>query len=155
MASGHDQTSRNAFEARARIYTSIKNRTIRPIQYMNSLATGLLERCRDLGIELTPTDRGVRCVAPSGTMTAELRDLIAASRERLRDLLLFEEDVLEGIPFCEEQGQSSSASPAWSLEVSAAADFVLLLAPDDLPSTPFELEYGRHVVDASRFLESL
>ena len=38
---------------------------------------------------------------------------------------------------------------------AALADFVLLLAPDDLPAEPFELNPWATIVDRTRFLKSL
>ena len=44
----------------------------------------------------------------------------------------------------------------WPVDLAALADWVLLLAPDDLPTTP--LEFGGHycvVVDRCKFIASL
>ncbi|MBI2481341.1 MAG: hypothetical protein HYV60_22685, partial [Planctomycetia bacterium] len=44
----------------------------------------------------------------------------------------------------------------WPSDIAAAADFALLLTPDDLPATPFDFG-GPHciVVDADKFLRWL
>lgn len=55
---------------------------------MTPLASQLISECRRLGIELSPTDRGVKCTAPVGTMTPELQAAIKINRDRIRELLL-------------------------------------------------------------------
>jgi len=56
----------------------------------------------------------------------------------------------------ERQRPNKPRGGDWPADVAAAADFALLLTPDDLPATPFDFG-GPHciVVDAGKFLRSL
>jgi hypothetical protein len=144
-----------ALAARVRV-SLILNKNLQNLA-MNALATNVIDRCRSLGIELVPTVRGVKCLAPAGTMTKDLKAVIVAKRDEIRELLLQEaspDDLAAEIDF--DTSEPIPPSPAtWPADVGALADFVMLLSVQDLPTAPFELDSGRTVVDTSKFLRSL
>lgn len=125
---------------------------------MTSLATQVIERCRSLGIKLIPTDQGVKCLAPAGTMTRDLQAVIKAKRNEIRDRLV-EEDGLDRDAAEFEFGSYEPTPPLpvtyWPAGVGKRADFAMLLTAEDLPTAPFEVSRGRVVVNPEKFLRAL
>ncbi len=124
---------------------------------MPTLASKIIDHCRGLGIELLPTETGIRCLAPLGALTSELQDLLKAKRDNVRDALIEEEasfDQAFAISFDDSPAQLPPQRQ-WSTVDGAVADFVLLLTPYDLPEPPFELDGYRTVVDSEKYLRAL
>lgn len=129
----------------------MNNPTVLPIMTTTS---ELLSECDRRGITVQLFGGGFKCQAPSGAMTAELHAALAASKDEVRSILQAEkrtEDVTDVTGSAE--AHQSTAEPTSRL--GSLADLILLLTPDDLPPTPFELTPCRLVVDRHRFLASL
>jgi hypothetical protein len=99
---------------------------------------------------------GFKCTAPPGVMAAELQAVLKTFSNDIRDWLLTEvEPTFEEWTSGFDESRAKKRKAEWPRDVAAAADFVLLLAPDDLPATPFGLGPGRTIADAREFLRSL
>ena len=65
------------------------------------------------------------------------------------------EDGPAAVPSAPTRPRPRSAAPVPAEWLAAAADFVLLLAPDDLPPVPFRLNAWTEIRDAGKFLRWL
>jgi hypothetical protein len=115
----------------------------------------LITECRQLGIVFSVSGAGFKCSAPAGVMTFELQKVLDTYRNEIRIWLLTEiEPTFEDIRIGFDTKQAVKVQE-WPRDVAAAADFVMLLTPSDLPPTPFKLASYRTIVDGMTFLASL
>ena len=119
----------------------------------------LVAECCRRGIFLSVAASGVKCAAPVGVMTDELRTAIASNRDVIRDLLL-SEVASTGVGISAADGSFGDRRPLpavteWPAEIDALADLTMLLSVDDLPTAPFDFGAGRVVVDRQKFLRSI
>ena len=127
----------------------------------------LLADCDANNIRLALADGGgVEIDAPKDALTDKLlarlkaykADLLAMLRPAPDDPDLAVDDFAgepseETEHVAQRRGPYNPRGGDWPADVAAAADFALLLTPDDLPATPFDFG-GPHgiVVDADKFL---
>ena len=138
-----------------RTYILVNNLPIMPV--IGDDVVRLVDECRRRGVVFTVGGSGFKCSAPAGVMTTELRELIDAHRSDIRGWLFAEvEPVFTEWPLGIESTSAAKSPPAeWPSDVAAAADLVLLLTVDDMPTAPFEFGPGRTVVDSDKFLQSI
>jgi len=120
----------------------------------------LLTDCNAHGIRLTLSDgHGLEIDAPQGALTPELLARLKAYKTELLALLASGPQDTHG-----DAGQAlaavaaprrRSAVPVAVEWPAAAADFCLLLTPDDLPPVPFKLNAWTEVRDAGKRLRWL
>lgn len=118
----------------------------------------IITECRRRGIDFWRDGSGFKCSAPAGVMTRELQDLINSHRGAIRDYLVTESESDAAEWPSESENKLSSTvvtSTGWDTNVAAAADFILLLLPSDLPPTPFSFGTGRTVLNRDKFLRSI
>ena len=91
--------------------------------------------------------------APAGALTDELLERL---RTHKAELLVVLQPQAGGLNLAAAAARRPrSAVPIAAEWPAAAADFALLLAPDDLPPAPFRLNPWTQVVDAEKLLRSL
>lgn len=97
--------------------------------------------------DLTPVNQSDAAAAPRGSADAPGGPGIAVG-----DFAGERADETEHVP----QRRLTPRGGDWPADLAAAADFALLLSPEDLPATPFDFG-GPHctVVDGGKFLSSL
>jgi hypothetical protein len=118
-------------------------------------AHAVLAECRRRGVELQPTDTGVKCRASRGVIDTQLHAAITAHRGELRTMLVLVTGELAQPSPTPRRDPPPTRLPDWPAGVCAAADFALLLTVDDLPPAPFTFGRGVTVVDAEKFLTSI
>ena len=115
-------------------------------QTANFDAPGFLSDLEARGIVLSVDVGQIRFEAPAGVFTPELRTTAAEHRGELLQAI-----NAAGVGRISTRPANRPAIK-WP---SDAADFVLLLTPDDLPAVPFQLNAWTEVRDAAKFLRSL
>ena len=116
----------------------------------------LLADCNVHGIRLALADGGgLEVDAPQDALTPDLLARLKAHKGELLDML---KPAAEAADETEQvtQPNDNARGGDWPADVAAAADFALLLTPEDLPATPFDFG-GPHgiVFDAAKFLRWL
>jgi hypothetical protein len=114
----------------------------------------LIDECRSQGIVFTLGGVGFKCKAPTGVMTSDVKSILGAFGDNIRQWLIEESELAHRTPSTSVEVQYKSEHQ-WTKDVAAAADFVLLLTIEDLPEPPFELSPGRTVIDRCKFLRSI
>ena len=120
-------------------------------------AVELLAECQARQIDLQAHGGQLDIDAPAGALTEELLERLRTHKAELLQRLQPPDahgDAGQDVAAVAAP-RPRSAVPVAVEWPAAAADFVLLLAPDDLPPVPFRLNPWREVRDAERLLRSL
>lgn len=116
-------------------------------------AAELLAECQARNIVLEPNEGELDIDAPAGALTDELLQRL---RDAKPELLAMLQPQAGGLDLAAATARRPRSAVPVAVEwPAAAADFVLLLAPDDLPPVPFKLNPWTQVTNAANFLRSL
>lgn len=110
-------------------------------------AAELMAECRAQDIDLQAHEGQLDIDAPAGALTDELLQRLRDAKAELLMIL--------AAPATTTDSRSRSAVPVAVPWAGGAADFVLLMAPDDLPPVPFSLNAWTTITDAATFLRRL